>query len=114
RPLIKAASDSHLRASEPLPGAPHIDAANISESEQIRHLNEELTIIVDKRSAGAHQVAVRNRECSIEVLQVGVVSDVDGGAGVDQVRDQKICVEVFCSRKTGQHWVGKHSGILQD
>ena len=51
-------------------------------------------------------------EAGIEILQVAVVTDIYGGAGMEEVREEQIGVEVFGRLERSQILVGKDCRIL--
>ena len=88
---------------------------NISKPKQVGNFHEKLTAVVDERVAGANQVAIRvESKIVIQVLQVAVVAHINGGSGVDEVRDKKISIEVFGRGQAGESRVSEYGGILHD
>src|SRR4051794_33982444 len=69
---------------------------SLLKAEHVADLHEELAAIVDVRAGGVRHISGASGDGPdhAEILQVAVVPDVDGGAGMDQVRDQKIGVEL--------------------
>src|SRR6266850_7300289 len=64
------------------------------EPEQIRRLHKEVAAVIDQSSAGNVSDAT-GRQYRINVLKVAVVSHVNRSAGVDEIGDQEIRIEVL-------------------
>ena len=88
---------------------------NISKPKQVGNFHEKLTAIVDERVACANQVAIRvKRKIVIQVLKVAVIADIHCGSRVDQVRNQKISIQVLCRGQAGEGRVSEYGGILHN
>src|SRR5512140_3009528 len=66
-------------------------------AKQVTHLHEKLAAVVEIAAGSVGDVA--GRDCGsgddIQILQVAVVADVDGGARMHEISDQKVGVELF-------------------
>src|SRR5581483_8603737 len=72
------------------------NTASESESEQVTHLDEKLATIVHVASRRPGDAAGHRRYAgnNFEILKVAVISDVDCRAGMDQVCNKEIGVEL--------------------
>jgi len=86
-----------------------------SKAEEIRDFDENLAAIIQKAIGNMEEVAVGIlRESGIKVLQVRIVTDVDGSAGVEKIGEQQVGVEVLGRLERSEIWVGKDCRILAD
>src|SRR6266852_2786480 len=84
-----------------------------SKAEEIRDFDENLAAIIQEAIGNVEEVAVGIlAEAGIEILQVAVVTDIYGGAGMEEVREEQIGVEVFGRLERSQILVGKDCRIL--
>src|SRR5579862_12918 len=83
----------------------------MSEAEQVADLHKKLTAVVEKTAGGVGDVAGRRRRRlnDVEVLQIAVVADINRRAGMHEVGNQEVGVELLGG---GQVGVGRsNSGI---
>ncbi len=86
-----------------------------SEAQQVRNFDKEFTIVVDEAVAGAEQVRIGAQlQHAVEVLQVAVVSHIDGCAGMDEVADEEVGVQVFGVRQRSPCRIANQRVVLQD
>jgi len=84
-----------------------------SKAEEIRDFDENLAAVIQEAIGNVEEVAVGIlAEAGIEILQVAVVTDIYGGAGMEEVREEQIGVEVFGRLERSQILVGKDCRIL--
>ncbi len=76
---------------------------SFSSSEQITHLGEG-TFVIRSQVSGAQQPAPRHAldrarhaeaQSRVDILLVGVVPDVDGGPGVDEIGKEYVGIKIF-------------------
>src|SRR3979409_2188034 len=74
-----------------------------SKPEKIAHLHEKLPAGIDVSAWRGQQKAGDRVEWLVggQVVQVAVVADIDRGARVHQVRDQKVGIELLRGRQVG-------------
>jgi len=84
-----------------------------SKAEEIGDFDENLPAIIQKSIGNVEEVTVGIlAEAGIEILKVAVVTEVDGGAGMEKIREEQIGVEVFGRLERSQILVGKDCRIL--
>jgi hypothetical protein len=90
-----------------------VTSRGISESEQIRNLHEDLATVVDISITKPVQVAVCiERKARIEILQIAVVTKIDRRAGVEQIGEEDIGVEILGGLQGSEILIGKRGRIL--
>jgi hypothetical protein len=94
---------------------------SLLKAEHVADLHEKLAAIVDVRAGSVRDISGASGDTwdHAEILQVAVVPDVDGGAGMDQVRDQKIGVELagcweICIGRADASGTGEERVVLQN
>src|SRR3954462_9849800 len=96
--LNPRAAQMEPAVSSVLTDHPPLLTANCSllKAEHVADLHEELAAIVDVRAGGVRHMSGASGDGPdhVEVLQIAVVPDVDGGARMHQVRDEKVGVEL--------------------
>ncbi len=86
-----------------------------SKPKQVRNFHEELPAVVDEGVSRADQVSVEVKsQIVIQVLQVAVIADIHCSAGVDEIRDKKIRIQVLCSGQAGEGRISEYGGILHN
>src|SRR6202158_478364 len=86
-----------------------------SKAEEIGDFDENLAAIIQEAIGNVEEVAVGIlAEAGIEILQVAVVTKVDGGAGVEKIGEEQVGVEVFGPLERSKIRVGKNCRILTD
>jgi hypothetical protein len=67
-----------------------------SKAEEIGDFDENLPAIIQKSIGNVEQVTVGIlAEAGIEILEVAVVTEVDGGTRMEKIREEHVGVEVF-------------------
>src|SRR5947209_6039229 len=66
-----------------------------SEAQQIGHFYEELPAVVHETVWRCEQAIYPRKQAAVQVLQVAVVSDIDGGAGMHKIGDEEVGIEVL-------------------
>src|SRR5467141_1515587 len=86
-----------------------------SKAEEIRDFDENLAAIIQEAIGNVEEVAVGIlAEAGIEILQVAVVTNVDGGARMEKVGEEQVGIEVFGRLERSEIRVGKDCRILAD
>src|SRR5437879_7862415 len=86
-----------------------------SKPKEVGHLHEKLPAVVDEGVSRADQVSVGiESQAVIQVLKVAVIADIYCGAGVDEIRDKKIRIQVLCSGEAGEGRISEYGGILHN
>src|SRR5579859_3648988 len=86
------------------------------ETVQVRRLHKELPAVVDvavRRGQNKPSHGV-NGEAAVQVCQIAVVADVDRGAGVHQICNQKVGVETLRGGERTDQRVRQHRVVLQN
>ena len=73
-----------------------VTSPKTSESKQIRNFHKQLATVVDVAILEAGKITVLvGAEAWIEILEIAVIAEVDRGAGVEQVGEEHIGVEIL-------------------
>ena len=85
-----------------------------SKAEQVGDLNEKLPAVIDEVVPRRQQAGRSRQQAPVEVLQIGIVPDVDRRSRVHEVGDEEVGVEVLRRRQGADEGVGKHRRVLED
>jgi len=85
-----------------------------SKSEEVSELDEELPAIVDEPVATTNNLGTRVGRHYVDVLSVRVEADMKGGPGVNQVRQQKVGIEVLFDFLVGKILIRQERVILHN
>ena len=84
------------------------------EAEQVRRFHEQSPPVI-LQPAAVQQVPIHViSQRQLYILQIAVVADVKRGAGMQQVRDQKIGIEIPGGFQKGKSRVGQNGVVLSD
>src|SRR5260370_34506058 len=70
-----------------------------SEPQQVRNLHEELPAVIHEIVPRRQQAGWCRYEAPVQVLEVAVVPNVDRSAGMQQISDQEVGIEVLGGRQ---------------